>query len=462
MTTERAQPGLTGSWGIASIIGLLALLVGTVSGRSDLAALAAPFIFLAVTGLQNRRTRTDVTAAVDEAKHNDDGVRRIALRLHTDHAMGIAVVRTPGCRPTGIAADFGSETPRILAEQPLSGRSVVLTYSYADLDYFGMRAQPPIAASPVTLSILPSVSPLTSLPLPRRLRGLTGEHTSRLPGTGSELRGLHAFQPGDELRRIDAKATARASTDQDRLIVRGTFAEAEATITLVLDTASDYPASALNWFDGQQPRLSIPTSLHHARQGAATVAASYLARGDRVGLTELSGLSHPLRASAGRRQLELIRARLAQFHPIPRYERSGRDLQIPSGSLVLLFSPFMDEGPLRHLLRWHQSGHHVLGVDTLPNLDARSLDANQQAALRLALLGRTATLRRLTQTGIAVLNGTEPGQGADPQNGQNSLRQLHGLHHLHGPAQLDLSSGLAVAHRVFSGAGTGVMQRSSP
>ena len=59
--------------------------------------------------------------------------------------------------------------------------------------------------------VLPSPSPLRDVPLPIRLRGLTGAHGSRRPGEGGDLRDVHLFHPGDRLRRIDWRVTAHRS-----------------------------------------------------------------------------------------------------------------------------------------------------------------------------------------------------------------------------------------------------------
>ena len=68
--------------------------------------------------------------------------------------------------------------------------------------------------------VLPAARPLGDLPLPPRLRGLTGAHASRRPGEGGGLRDVHPFAPGDRLRRIDWRVTARRAPDLHELYVR--------------------------------------------------------------------------------------------------------------------------------------------------------------------------------------------------------------------------------------------------
>ncbi|GAA1341526.1 DUF58 domain-containing protein [Arthrobacter roseus] len=436
-----AEPGprrLNGSWGTAVITGLVCLLVGTVSGRPDVAVLAAPFILLAVAGLQNLSLSTRIEPEINNA--SPEG-QQAHVHFHSPWSgtIGVVTVAVPGTRPTGLLIPDSAKPPVVVADRPLSGRSTILTYTYSDLCPLGLTTQQPQAGVPLTQTVLPRVSLLGSLPLPPRLTGRTGAHTSRLPGTGTEFRGLYPFAPGDDLRRIDWRATARQADDRHQLIVRGAHAESEAILTLVVDTAAEYPMETDHWFGGTSGPLTEPSSLHLARSGATAVAASYLAHGDRVGLSELSGLTKPLRALAGRRQLDLLRARLAQYTARPRSERTKREQQIPSASLVIVFSPFMDDDPADQMLRWHRLGHRVIGIDTLPHLRHTTADRHEQTAVRLSLLQRTISIRELHLAGITVLgnrgeNSSTGAVSADP--GPDSI-----------PGQLDLVTGLAMLRK---------------
>ncbi len=402
MAAEAGPRSLNGSWGAAAITGLVCLLVGAVSGRPDLAVLAAPLMLLAVAGLQNLSLSTLIEPEIDNTS-SEGQQAHVHFHSPQSETIGVVIVTVPGARPTGIVLPDSSKPPVVVADRPLSGRATILTYTYSDLCPLGLTAQQPQAGVPLTQTVLPRVSLLGSLPLPPRLTGRTGAHTSRLPGTGTEFRGLYPFAAGDDLRRIDWRATARQADDRQQLMVRGAHAESEATLTLVVDTTAEYPMDTSHWFGGINRPLTEPSSLHLARSGATAVAASYLAHGDRVGLTELSGLTKPLRALSGRRQLELLRARLAQYAANPRKERTQREQQIPSASLVIVFSPFMDDDPADQMLRWHRLGHRVIGVDTLPHLRHTTVHRHEQVAVRLSLLQRTISLRELSLAGITVL-----------------------------------------------------------
>ena len=81
--------------------------------------------------------------------------------------------------------------------------------------------QEPLLASRI---VAPRRAAIGSLPLPRRLQGLTGAHESARAGDGGDFRDIHPFTAGDRLRRIDWKATARRGQNAADLYVRRTAA----------------------------------------------------------------------------------------------------------------------------------------------------------------------------------------------------------------------------------------------
>src|SRR5690606_15065348 len=134
--------------------------------------------------------------------------------------------------------------------------------------------------------VLPVPVPLPQLPAPFALRGLTGNHGSRRPGDGGELRDVHPFTPGDALRRIDWKVTARQATGLSMPYVRRTFAMADAVVVLVVDSRDDAGGDVTTWSGFRKARPDEWTSLDVARRAAASFARAGLLAGDRVGLQD--------------------------------------------------------------------------------------------------------------------------------------------------------------------------------
>jgi uncharacterized protein (DUF58 family) len=423
--------GHSPGWALAVILTLVCVASGLVSGRPDTVALGAPLALLALAG---RRTRIGTSArpsfSLDRRGQQEGGRLRLLLApAGTDAATArpglvAAVLAAPGCPPDVLVLTEGEECP-VLADGPLSGEVDVLSFGtfYLSPDLTHASAFDP--APPVRVSILPPVGPLLARPVSRRLVGLAGTHGSRRPGEGSELRTIAPLQPGDQLRRIDWRSTARRSTDQDRLMVRRSFADAEASVLLVIDQGHDLPASTSDWFAAGAPRL-VTGSLHGARAAATTIAASYLAAGDRVGLDDLGGTRRALRTASGARHLEQVRARLAATAVVPR-RRRRRDPVPPQGAVVVVLSVFLDPEPGRLLKLWHARGHVVIGVDCVPVLERTEATPAQERTVRLTLLRRRLLLEDLRRDGITVVDGSgvegllpvrdRPARQADPAVG---------------------------------------------
>ena len=83
-----------------------------------------------------------------------------------------------------------------------------------------LTSGPHVAEEPGTVVVLPRGRTMPALPMPARLRGLTGQHDSRRFGQGGALRDVHPFLPGDSVRQIDWKVTARRSPGLEQLYVR--------------------------------------------------------------------------------------------------------------------------------------------------------------------------------------------------------------------------------------------------
>jgi uncharacterized protein (DUF58 family) len=139
----------------------------------------------------------------------------------------------------------------------------------------------------------------------RRLPGAgEGAATLQRRGHGLELLGLRDYQPGDDLRAMDWKASARRA----RLIVRDTAEDQHLEIALVLDAGRAGAVQA-----GALPRL-----LHFvnvcARFGERAVAL-----GDRLSLVVIAGgVRLPLPGLGGDRGLRRLREALATLAAEPR------------------------------------------------------------------------------------------------------------------------------------------------
>ena len=251
--------------------------------------------------------------------------------------------------------------------------------------------------------ILPSVDCYPSPAVQRtevvlsRLPNRLGEHRARVPGDGTEFHGIREFVPGDRQRAINWPATTR----RGRLQVNTFAAERSQDVVLLVDATSDV---------GPPGESALDLGL----RGAAGAARAYLNGRDRVGvITYQWGGAHWLAPSLGRRQVYKIidvlltadtgYARGAVFSRLPR-------AALPSGSLVVAFSPLLDGRFVEALRDMRERGFALIVVDVLnAEPPARRLFADV-AARRIWRMEQLAIRFSLRELGVPVV----PWDGVTP------------------------------------------------
>ncbi|GAB3578557.1 hypothetical protein GCM10027406_14940 [Leifsonia lichenia] len=271
--------------------------------------------------------------------------------------------------------------------------------------------------------VRPRVVPIRSLPLPARLIGLTGPHPSARPGDGGEFRDVDRFQPGDRLRRIDWKATARRSQNAGELFVRRTMATSDASVQFVIDSRDDLTARVADWA-ALHPLPGV-SSQDLAREAVVSLAGAYVAAGDMVGFDDLADPARAVPPRAGARHLHRVRRAVELTAPRGAATERVRAPILAPGALVYVMSTFLDEQPLRLALAWRAAGHRVIAVDVLPARLTRDLPARERLALRVVELERTLRLRRLAAAGIDVLVWQDADASGLPTGARDArLREL--------------------------------------
>lgn len=402
MTWVRARAAVAGV-----VVGLVLVVVGALVGRADVAVLgAAPL----VAGMRDWRRRPAVQPIV-RLQASDATAQPGTLRADV-------VVETPGSALLGVRRGSrdvaeawvvvdGRRTVPLVVHTVRTGPQQVASVDVQGVGPGAASVSEPSAPSSRSALVLSAPRPLDALPLPPRLRGLTGAHESRRPGEGGGLRDVHPFAPGDRLRRIDWRVTARRAPDLHELYVRREHALAEAVVVLVVDSRDDVGPDPMTWRGSIPPRAQDPTSLDLARQAAASVAQGFLGLGDRVGLDDLGALRRPLPPGGGRRQLDRIRHALALTRPEGDPLRRLRAPQVPSGALVVLFSTFLDDEAALVASVWRRAGHRVIAVDVLPTLRERALGDREKLAMRLIMMAREDRLAELADLDIELVTWRE-------------------------------------------------------
>jgi uncharacterized protein (DUF58 family) len=191
---------------------------------------------------------------------------------------------------------------------------------------------------------------------------LAGAYRSRFRGRGVDFLESRNYQPGDDIRNMDWRVTARTGRPHTKVFQE----ERERPVLIVLD------ASPSLYF-GTRRRLKSVV----AGQMAAAVAWAAVRRGDRVGgFLFAPGKHREFRPAGGRRgAMRMIQGLVEWLQPQSTGTGETEPLSVAlervrhavrPGSLVVVISDFfgMDEDCNRHLSRLHQH-NDVIGCQVL-------------------------------------------------------------------------------------------------
>lgn len=411
-------PGLGPAWTVTSAlawaagVGVLLLAVGALLGRPDVGLLGlAPT--LAAAHASRVRPRGQVW--VDPGETPDAGVGELVHTYRLAVPAGCTAVRLRATRPEhgtteALVAVPGRRDVTLFARSVRTGPQPMFHVEHQGIGVAGLLVGPPGDVPADLVTVLPRGRGMPALPLPTRLRGLTGQHDSRRPGQGGGLRDVHPFVPGDSARQVDWKVTARRSPRLEQLYVRRTTALGEALVVLVVDSRDEVGPDPVTWSGMQPIRPDDATSLDIARQAAVTVAEGYLAVGDRVAVEDLGVRRRQLRPGTGRRQLDRVVQQLAMVAPEGDPPRRVRPPRLPAGSLVYVFSTFLDPEAADMARAWRRSGQAVIAVDVMPRVRTGRLDARHWLAYRLVTLERRDRLDELVAAGVELVHWADVAQ----------------------------------------------------
>ena len=264
----------------------------------------------------------------------------------------------------------------------------------------GLFASEIVSTRVPPLRVLPSAHVLSAPELPARSAGQVGAHRTRRPGDGSELLEVREFRPGDRIRRIDWRVSAR----RDKLHVRHTAIDADAELVICVDPRHDLGPDVATW----QERAADDadgrgrTSLDIAVSAAVTLATTYTRLGDRVALLDLAVPHRAVRPGSGRRQLMRIRWQLAGMTSGGTLsQRSFDESTLPRGAVTVILSAFMDDEITELARRLAATRRDAIAVDVLPDLDL-PVERHERAAARLLLAEHDDRLAWLTRRGVLV------------------------------------------------------------
>lgn len=249
-----------------------------------------------------------------------------------------------------------------------------------------LTAEVDVLVLPERVSIDPPwLNPLHTLRAP-------GLHLSRQPGSGVDFYGVREYHPGDPLRWIHWRLSAR---HPNQLFSKEFEREEMADIGLILDGST-----ANNLKNGSEELFE------YSIQAAAVLVRSILRAGNRLSLLVLGERVDHVFPGTGRYQLEQILNKLAACQPGENVSLSTlKYLPVrlfPSHALIIIVSP-LNPGDLPTITRLLAGGYQVVVVSPDP-VKFASRGSHQPMTIRAATVERTALLWRIRKIGARVLD----------------------------------------------------------
>lgn len=376
-----------------------ALVAGLVVGRVELVALAAPFALAAVIGASLvRDPAVEASLELDRDRALEGEVVPLALQLTSPAgADRVELVLTV---PEELVAEGGHAraltlTPSRTVDVSLRcerwGAFAVGPVLLRVSDRLGFHAWEARAGSRRPLRVYPSVETMRTMLAPLETQAFVGNQLSRAKGDGIEFADIREWAPGDRVRSINWRATARRGA----LHVNQQHPERNTDVVLFLDTFADV-------------RTGMHGTLDLTVRAAASLAHRYLQRKDRVGVVSFGGFASWLLPASGTRQLYRIVDSLLQMDIVLTFAAKGLDIlpprTLPPKALVLALTPLLDPRSAGALLDLRARGFDlvVIEVSPLPFVDPGG-DALAQLAYRLWRLSRESLRLRYEQAGVPVV-----------------------------------------------------------
>ena len=395
--TRAATPKL-GAYAALAGTGLLAALV---LGRPELAALAAPFAVVLAAGLslaQAPRVRAKLELDRERQVEGEDVTAYLELEAETAvPALELLLDLPDGLEAVGPNPQLRHVGPGDWPELELEVRCAHWgAYLVGDLllrarDRFGLLAFEQTLDLRRPLKVYPRGETLEKLLRPLETQAFAGSQTPRARGEGIEFADLRPFVPGDRVRRVNWRATARRGEPW----VNETHPERNADVVIFLDTFAE-------------ARHGASGTLDLAVEAAGSLAVHYVREKDRVGLVAFGGILNWLTVSSGLVQLYRVLDSLLDAEIFLSYAWKNIDIlpvrTLPPHALVIALSPLLDERSMRALVDLRARGFDLAVVDISPvpfvEPGRGPLD---DLAYRLWLLRRDALRSSYLRLGVPVV-----------------------------------------------------------
>lgn len=384
MISWRASP-LTSALAACTAV---ALTLAIVTGRWQLVVFAAPFIGVLV-GASRRPTggRIWVSGESDALRCLESETVTITTSIESAEPAVVRRLRPAPVDGLHIEVEKATApnqlTMRVSAER--WGRYIIAVQVHT-VSTSGLWAGAPVTLPAAELRVYPLADPQDVALPPADLPDRIGTHLTRHHGPGVEYADIREYVPGDSLRTVNWRVSAR----RGRLHVTDRLTDRSADVVVLIDA---YP----------QPSGPATTATERSARGAAQLVQSVLQRGDRAGVVLLGSAPRWLAPDIGRHQFyRLLDAVLdaGEWHSHSSSALAPR-AAMPPNAIVVAFSTLMNADFGLALTDLRRRGHPVLVVDVLDRLPFR--EEPDPIVARWWRLERSRMYRNIAVTGVDVM-----------------------------------------------------------
>jgi uncharacterized protein (DUF58 family) len=382
-------------------IAAIGLLGALALRRPELAIVAAPFALLLAIGTRAARDpEVTVELAIDADRALEDD--EIPVTISVSAERGVDRLELLLELPDGVEVVEGSRARalRLQAGETSDGSLDVRCTRWGVFDVGRIDIR--------TRDLLRFVTWESSIERPHRIKAyprplalhavlpaietqaFAGSEVARAKGEGVEYADIRDFVPGDRVRAINWRASARTQS----LVVNERHPERNTDVVLFIDSFADV-------------RRGDRSVLEDAVRAAASLATRYLERRDRVGLVGFGGVLRWLQPGMGTIQRYRLIETMLETGVEPTYV--WRDVNLlparilPPKAVVVGLTSLVDQRFVTALedLRGRRFDVAVVEVDPVPLLHPGRSETDR-IAYRLWLLEREVLRARLSALGIGV------------------------------------------------------------
>ena len=391
----------TGKLHVYVVLAGLGLLGGLTLGRPELVAIAAPFALFVGLGLVHARAPSVRAHSEIERERQLEG-RHVDLFVELSAELTVARLELLLDLPEGLAAE--GPNPMLIRLERGERRELEVpllcghwgTYQVGGVvwrvrDPFGLLVYEGRAGEPQWLKVYPHGETLQRLLRPLETQAFSGNQVARNRGEGIEFADLRPFTPGDRIRRVNWRATARRGEPW----VNEMHPERNADVVLFLDTFAEARRQDLGTLD-----IGV--------RAAAALASLYLQEKDRVGVVSFGGVLNWLTVTSGTTQLYRIVDALLDAEIVLSYAWKDLDVipprTLPPRALVIALSPLLDERAVGALVDLRARGFDLAVVELSPfPFVPEGETETKRLAYRLWRLRREALRSKYAALGVPIV-----------------------------------------------------------